>query len=173
MQTRLGVFFLLFLARAHAWVMPSPARGSMWAMPSPGRGRTWAVSPLMRRAAGAPPPRCCAAPTEEDGWTELAKLGCACATDADRELLIVRTVSSWPASERRDNNKKFSAALSALAHAIQTTAQAAHERGEDTSKAQAELQTIVNMSVQSALLVKRLNGEKLSGFTVRPDGRIT
>jgi hypothetical protein len=115
--------------------------------------------------------RCCISPAGK--WAALCELGCACATEEDRRNLIAKTVLSWPAEERSDNSKAFSAALSALAVTIQSDALEAHERGEDTSTAQKTLQTIVDMSVQSALLTKQLNGEQLGGFSVKPDGDTT
>ena len=120
--------------------------------------------------------RCCVSPVGDvfdEKWTALCELGCACATEDDRRKLIKGTVSSWPAEERSDNSKAFSAALSAMAVGIQSDAREAHERGEDTSAAQKQLETIVDMSVQSALLTKQLNGEELGGFSVKPNGQIT
>lgn len=111
---------------------------------------------------------CCAS----DVWAELARRGCECATDDERRALIGAEVRRWPPEDVKANREAFSDELSALAKAIQTTAMAAHERGEDTSAAQQKLWAVVDMSVQSTLIAKELNGEDMSGFTVDPDGRI-
>ena len=65
--------------------------------------------------------------------------------EADRQNAVVL----WVPSERQRLSDELSDLLSERAAKIQTTALAAHERGEDVSEASNTLQTIVDMTVQT------------------------
>ena len=77
-------------------------------------------------------------------------------SEEKRQQLVEQTVISWLPSERQRLSDELSDLLSARAAAIQTDAIALHEKGEDYSEMSATLQVLVDMTVQSKLLVRKL-----------------
>ena len=78
---------------------------------------------------------------------------------AERRALMDSTVVSWPPAERKNLADSFTSLLTERAVATQTAALAAHERGEDVSAASAQLQILVDLTVNVKMAVRELENK--------------
>ena len=83
-------------------------------------------------------------------------------SDDKRKSLVENTIISWNSAERQRFSDEMSDALSARAASIQMEALQAHERGEDVTEASEALQTLVDMTFQLKLLVRKLQQAEAS-----------